>query len=221
MADLDLRPERRNELTARLRAGLETLVPGSSTSLRGSLASGTADPYSDIDLCWVVENESFAKATSAITETATTFLAVQAVRIDPSLARSDRRRLIYLRLVSVPLFWRVDLDLRFRSVASDDRYDDENPAAHDATLWSPAASAIENAAAAIKSSLRGQDDTTSGLLSRGYARIELAPPPEASTVELISGLATACALLSPNLAGLAKEIRQVAEICLRPPQAPS
>src|SRR4051812_48165606 len=126
MADPDLRPELRDELAARLRAGLEAVVPGSSTSLRGSLASRTADPYSDIDLCWVVEDESFATAVSGVPDIAAPGCAVSAVRIDPSLARSDRRRLIYLRMADVPIFWRVDLDIRARSVASDDHYDEGN-----------------------------------------------------------------------------------------------
>ena len=217
MADLDLRPDRRDQLTAELRAGLEALIPGSTTTLRGSLASQTADPYSDIDLCWIAEDESFAAAVSAALGLATTIPAVQAVRIDPSLARSDRRRLVFVRLAKVPLFWRVDLDLRARSVAADDRYDDGNPAARDSTGWSPAASAIENAAAAIKSSVRGREDITSDLLLRGYDRIGLVPPTEASLAELVIGLAESCARMEPGLTNMASEIRQVAEALLEPP----
>jgi hypothetical protein len=76
----------------------------------------------------------------------------------------------------MPLFWRVDLDVRARSVAADDSYDDGNPAARDTAGWSLPASAIENAAAAIKNGVRGQTGITNGLLSRGYERIGLAPP---------------------------------------------
>jgi hypothetical protein len=217
MADLDLRPERRDQLTADLRAGLEALVPGSSSTLRGSLASRTADPYSDIDLGWAVEDESFAAAAAAAAGLAAAIPAVQAVRIDPSLARSDRRRLVFVRLAKVPLFWRVDLDLRARSVAADDQYDDGNPAARDLTGWSPAASAIENAAAAIKSGVRGREDITSGLLSRGYQRIGLVPSPEAGLAELIIGLAESCARMEPGLTDMASEVRQVAEALLKPP----
>jgi hypothetical protein len=88
MADLDLRPERRDQLAAGLRAELEALIPGSATDLRGSLASGTADPYSDIDLCWVVGDKTFTTAVSAAAELAVRLPSVQAVRIDPGLARS-------------------------------------------------------------------------------------------------------------------------------------
>jgi predicted nucleotidyltransferase len=217
MADLDLRPERRDELAAGLRAELEALIPGSATALRGSLASRTADPYSDIDLCWVVEDEAFTAAVSAAAELAATSPAVQAVRLDPSLARSDRRRLVFIRLAGVPLFWRVDLDIRARSVAGRGDYDDGNRDARDAAGWSPAGSAIENAVAAVKSSARGQADVTSGLLSRGYERIGLVPPTRAGSAELIVELAQSCARLEPRLAGLAGEIREVAEILLAPP----
>jgi len=136
MADLDLRPERRDQLAAGLREELEALIPGSSTTLRGSLAARTADPYSDIDLCWVASDQTFPAAVSAAEGLAAKLPSVQAVRVDPGLARSDRRRLVFVRLARVPLFWRVDLDVRTRSVAADDSYDDGNPAARDATGWS-------------------------------------------------------------------------------------
>jgi predicted nucleotidyltransferase len=185
-----------------------------ATALRGSLATGTSDPYSDIDLCWVVDDETFTAAASAAAGLGLRLPSVQAVRIDPGLARSDRRRLVFVRLDRVPLFWRVDLDVRARSVAADDSYDDGNPAARDATGWSPAASAIENAIAAIKSGVRGRADVTSGLLSRGYERIGLAPDPDAGRAELVTRLAESCARLEPRLAGLASEVREAAEALL-------
>src|ERR1022692_343823 len=211
MADLDLRPERRDQLAAGLREELEALIPGSSTTLRGSLAARTADPYSDIDLCWVASDQTFPAAVSAAEGLAAKLPSVQAVRVDPGLARSDRRRLVFVRLARVPLFWRVDLDVRTRSVAADDSYDDGNPAARDATGWSPPASAIENAIAAIKSSVRGRTDVTSGLLTRGYERIGLAPPPDTDLTGLITRLAESCARLEPGLASMASEVREVTE----------
>jgi hypothetical protein len=116
VADLDLRPERRDQLAVGLRAELEGLMPGSSTTLRGSLAAQTADPYSDIDLCWVVADETFPAAVSAVAK----LPSVPAVRLDPGLACSDRRRLVFARLTGMPLFWRVDLDVRQTSLHPDD-----------------------------------------------------------------------------------------------------
>jgi predicted nucleotidyltransferase len=216
MADLDLRPERRDQLAAELRAELEALIPDSSTAVRGSLAAKTADPYSDIDLCWVVRDETFTAAVSAAAGLAAKLPSVQAVRIDPGFARSDRRRLVFARLAEAPVFWRVDLDVRARSVAADDSYDDGNPAARDESGWSRPASAIENAIAAIKSGVRGRADVTSGLLSRGYERIGLVPPPDTGLTELITRLAESCAGLEPGLASMASEVREAAETLLAP-----
>lgn len=212
-----MRPERRDQVAAGLCAELEALVPASIVTIRGSLAVGTADPYSDIDLCWVVPDETFTAAVSAAADLVARVPSVQAVRTDPGLACSDRRRLVFVRLAMVPLFWRVDLDVRARSVAADDHYDDGNPAARDATGWSPPASAIENAIAALKNGVRGRPDATSGLLARGYERIGLALPPDTSLAGLITRLADSCARQDPHLASMADEIRQLTEVLLTPP----
>ncbi|HSZ43596.1 MAG TPA: hypothetical protein VK817_26825 [Trebonia sp.] len=214
MTDLDLRPARRDRLAAGLSAELESLMPRSAVSLRGSLGAGTADEYSDIDLCWAVADESFPAAASAAEDLAGTLPSVRVVRVDPDFARSDRRRLVFLRLAAVPLFWRVDLDVRASSVAADDSYDDGNEAARDLTGWSRPASAIENAIGAIKNGLRGRAGEASGLLSRGYARIGLAAPAEGGPAEHVTGLADACARLEPGLAGLAAEVRELAAALL-------
>ena len=162
----------------------------------------------------MVGDETFTAAVSAAAGLAARLPSVQTVRIDPGLARSDRRRLVFVRLAGVPLFWRVDLDVRVRSVAADDSYDDGNPAARDATGWSPPASAMENAIAAIKSGVRGRTDVTSGLLSRGYQRIGLVPPPDTSLSGLVTELAESCARLEPGLTSMAGEVREVAETLL-------
>jgi predicted nucleotidyltransferase len=244
VTDLDLRPGRRDRLAAGLSADLAALMPGSAVSLRGSLAAGTADEYSDIDLCWTVADESFTVAASAAADLTVRLPSVRVVRLDPDFARSDRRRLVFVRLAAVPLFWRVDLDVRASSVAADDSYDDGNEAARDLTGWSRPASAIENAIGAIKNGLRGRDGETNGLLSRGYARIGLVDPAEAgpaeagpagtgtaqagtaeaspagddlariSLAERVTGLADACARLEPGLALMAAEVREVAAALL-------
>ncbi|MGH3169131.1 MAG: nucleotidyltransferase domain-containing protein [Trebonia sp.] len=215
--DLNLRPERRDQLAARLRAELESFVPGSVTLLRGSLAAGTADPYSDIDLCWVVADEAFAAAVTAAAGLRGKLPSIRAVRMDPGLASSDRRRLVFIRLAGVPLFWRVDLDIRARSIAEDDSYDDGNPLARDTTGWSRPASAIENAIAAIKSGVRCRTDVTDGLLRRGYQRIGLVQSPDSDLTEQITRLAESCARLEPGLTSIANEVREVAEALLVPP----
>jgi len=213
VADLDLRPERRNGLVARLRADLEAAVPGSTTSLRGSLATGSADAYSDIDLCWVVEDAELARAVSLAQSGAVS--GVSTVRVDPDLARSERRRLLFLRLADAPLFWRVDLDIRSRSVATSEHHDEDNLAARDATSWSPAASALENALAAVRSHARGRHEEAGGLLVRGFERIGRELPPGGTPVGSVTDLAHVCADQDPGLTVMAAEVAQLAEALLQ------
>lgn len=212
MADLDLRPERRERLASRLRATLTAVIPGSRASLRGSLAAGTADRYSDIDLRWVVPDDMFAAAVEAAATAARSVRPVSSLRIDPGLARSDRRRLLYLRLAATPLFWRVDLDIRAASAAADDHYDAASPAARSEAGWSRPASAIENAIAAIKAAARGQTCVADGLLSRGYQRLGLDPGLAADLPDRITELADSCAAIEPGLTDMAAEVREVVTV---------
>ena len=134
------------------------------------------------------------------------------LRIDPDLSRSDWRRLVFVRLTGVPLFWRVDLDIRANSVAANDSYDDGNPAARSESGWSRPASAIENAIAAIKAAVRRQGDVASGLLSRGYRRINLGSGSfEDDLPCAIKVLADSCAALEANLTYTAAEVREVVD----------
>lgn len=207
--DLDLRPGRRDQLVAALRGALKAAIVGSRAELRGSLAYGTADPYSDIDLAWIVPDDSFAAAVSAAATAIQSVGTVSSLRQDPDLARSDRRRLVFFRLAYIPLFWRVDLDIRAASVAADDSYDNSNPDARSEDGWSRPASAIENAAGTIKAAVRRQLSTADGLLDRGYRHISLDEVPEADLQSRIITLADSCAALEPGLSGLAAQVGQV------------
>jgi predicted nucleotidyltransferase/predicted ester cyclase len=215
VATLDLSPERRDRLAAELRAALTAAIPDSRAELRGSLACGTADPYSDIDLAWVVPDDMFAAAVESAATAIQSVGAVSSLRRDPDLARSDRRRLLFFRLAGLPLFWRVDLDIRAASVAADSGYDDANPAARSEAGWSRPASAMENAAAAIKAALRGLPSIADGLLSRGYQRIGLDPAPTADLPSRITRLVDSCAALEPGLTALAAEVREVLQAFAR------
>jgi len=214
VADLDLRPERRERLAADHRALLTATVPGSQAALRGSLSSGTADSYSDVDLTWVVPDDMFTAAVASAAAIRSV-VPVSSLRLDPDLALSDRRRLIFVRLAGMPLFWRVDLDIRAASVAADDDYDVANPSARNQAGWSRPASAIENAVAAIKAAARSQTCTADGLLARGCQRIGLDPSPIADLPAEIIRLADSCAALEPDLATLAGEVHQVVSAFVR------
>jgi hypothetical protein len=213
--DLDLSPERRDKLTGKLLAALQRWIPGSRTELRGSLGTGTADGYSDIDICWVVSEEDFTEAVDTLGAALSQCAAVLALRTDPQYARSAAQRVVFARLYGLPLFWRVDIDIRTVAVAADDRYDSVNPDARSDAGWSAPASAIENAVAAIKAAVRGQADTVDDLLRRGCERIGHDPGPHTDVAAAITGLADACATREPRLTRMTAEIHQVADRLLR------
>jgi hypothetical protein len=216
VADLDLQPERRDKLTGKLLAALQGWVPGSRAQLRGSLGAGTADGYSDIDICWVVRDQDFTEAVDTLGAALSQCTAVLSLRTDPGFARSARRRVIFARLNGMPLFWRVDLDIRADPVATDDRDDAGTRDVRSEAGWSAPASAIENAVEAIKTAVRGQSDTADGLLRRGFKRIGRDPTPSVDLADMVTDLADACAAQEPRLATMAAEVREVADHLLRP-----
>ena len=211
MPDLDLRPQRRDDLVAQLTVALEAAVNGSEVRLRGSLATGTADSYSDVDLLWVVPEGHLTAAEGALRGAIEGVAGgLDGLRVDPDWVRSDRRRLVYARLTGVPFFWRVDIDLRERSIADDDTYDADNPAAREEEGWSRPASAMENAGGAVKQIIRGNLLEVDGLLQRGYERIGLRFDPRMDRSRAIEALAGACAVREPGLASRAAEVAWLA-----------
>jgi hypothetical protein len=211
VADLDLRPERRDKLTGKLLSALQGWFPGSRAQLRGSLADGTGDDYSDIDICWLVPDQDFTEAVDTLRPALSQCAAVLALRSDPEFARSAGRRVVFARLHGLPLFWRVDIDIRADSTGADNRRDADDPDARSDAGWSAPASAIENAVAATKAAVRGRPDTADALLRRGFDRIgHEHPGSDAVLADAITSLAAACALQEPGLTRMSAEIRQVA-----------
>ena len=121
--------DERARLVADLQAELTAAVPNSVALLRGSLAEGRADPYSDIDLLWDVPDADFSPAIAELPVTLSHVRPVASLRFDPDFQHSARRRLAFIRFAGVPLFWRVDLDVFARSVGRDPDYDRDNPSA--------------------------------------------------------------------------------------------
>jgi hypothetical protein len=214
-ADLDLSRERRDKLTGKLRASLQGWIPGSRTELRGSLRTGTADEYSDIGICWVVPDQDFNESVDTLGAALSQCSAVLALCTDPGFAHSAERRVVFARLSRMPLFWRVDIDIRAGSAATDDHYQVGNPDAPSDTGWPAPAGAIENAIAAIKAAARGQANTAEALLRRGCDQIAHTPYPTADLADAIAGLSHACATQEPRLARMAAEVRQLADHFLR------
>lgn len=146
----------RDLLVTDLRRALTTACPGSSVSLRGSLAAGTADQYSDIDLAWTVPD--LAAAVRLAPAAVGAVQPVMSVRIDPDF-RADQRLLFFL-FEDLPLFWRLDLDIHgpASSVVPD-------------AAWSLPASALANAVGAIKALRRDRPEQAGDLLIRAFQRL--------------------------------------------------
>jgi predicted nucleotidyltransferase len=213
VVDLDLRPERRAALVNNLAEALRVAVAGSEISLRGSLATGEADEFSDIDLLWVVPRDRFTAAVACVQETLAAISPVNSARSDPEFEGSSNRRLLFIQLAKVPLFWRIDLEVR-----SSSEHEPAKPLPVEAPLsgaeWSAAASAAANAAATIKAVLRGRLAEARGLLERGFYRIGETFDPAESWTEAVVRLARSSGAVDPNVAPFGQEVADLAVVLL-------
>lgn len=201
----------RATLAAAVRSALEAACPGSRATLIGSLAAGTADAFSDIDVEWVVPDARFLASVTAAPEALARLRPVAAVRSDPEFHHSDRRRLLFVRFADVPLFWRLDLSVRAESIAHEADYDAGNPAARaEEGEWSRPASALANALGAVKAVGRRRPDDARGLLDRGFARIGEDDRATGDWAADITRLARAAARRDPALTELSCQVAALA-----------
>ncbi|WP_307797633.1 nucleotidyltransferase domain-containing protein [Streptomyces laculatispora] len=205
----DLDPARRAALAREVLCALRTHCAGSRAEPRGSLARGTADAYSDIDLLWIVPDGRFEDCVAAVPDLLGTVRGVASLRVDPDLGNSRKRRLLFVDFDRLPLFWRLDLEIVARSVAGRPGYDQDNPSAR-RDDWSRPASALANAVAAVKAVLRGQPQTARGLLERGFARIGVADTVSGDWFADITRLAEAAAAIEPARGPLAERVVRLA-----------
>ena len=202
-----MNPETRDAVAGEIRAVLASSCPGSRVELRGSLADGTADVYSDIDLAWTVPDERFGAAVASVPDVLGGLRPLESVRSDPDFQLSTRRRLLFVLFRDLPLFWRLDLEIRAASAEGDTT--DEPGAA--GTGWSPYASAVANAVAAIKAVRRGRFDDARGLVDRGFERIGSRDRASGDWAADITRLAEQAA--SPEVGDLSRRVRElVAEL---------
>jgi len=204
---LRLDSEVREALTRRILTAFEGAAPGSISQLRGSLADGSSDPYSDIDILWEVPDELFEVSVNRIADILATAHPVEFLRSAPDFQNSDRRRLFFVQFQDMPLFWRADIDVFARSVQRDFQYDVNNKAAR-GDDWSLTHSALMNAIAAVKALLRHEEDKARQLLVRGFQRVGLAIP-KGDYWELILELAEGVATIDPTKAELARRIAEL------------
>lgn len=206
----ELDPARRAALAREVLTALAAHCPGSHAELRGSLARGTADAYSDIDVAWTVPDDRFEPCVAAAGDVLGTVRGVGSLRTDPDLRHSRARRLLFVGFDGVPLFWRLDLEITARSAAGRPVPAPAGPP-EPGDDWSRPASALANAVAAVKAVLRGQPETARGLLERGFARIGAEDPVTGNWAEDITRLAGAAAAREAAHGPLADRVRRLVE----------
>lgn len=199
----------RDELAGAVIAALTAAGPGSRAGLLGSLAAGTADGYSDIDVEWVVPDGRLDACAAQARSVLERVRPVAAVRTSPDFLHSPMRRLLFVRFTGVPLFWRLDLAVREASAPVDPAFDEPVAPARD-DEWSRPASALANALGAVKALARGRFEDARGLLDRGFARIGVADSASGRWVNDITRLARAAVAQEPGLTPLAEETVQLA-----------
>ncbi|MGW2845507.1 hypothetical protein [Streptomyces sp. NPDC001274] len=200
-----LDPEWRDAFAEELIRALAAYCPGSRAEPRGSLARGTADAYSDIDLAWTVPGDRFADCLAAARGVLGAVRPLDSLRTDPDTRESGGRRLLFAAFRGLPLFWRVDLEV----VAAGGGAGGPVPPADDD--WSRPASALANAVAATKAVLRGRPEDARGLLERGLGRIDAPEGPSGQWFADILRLAGIAAEREPGLGPLADRVRALAE----------
>lgn len=207
MKQLELDTNIRAALAQRILFALENAAPGSSAQLRGSLAEGRADAYSDIDALWEVPDELFQISIDGIAATLANVHGIASLRSAPEFQNSDRRRLIFVQFEDMPLFWRADIDIFAWSVHQDLAYDLHNESSK-GNNWSLTHSALMNTVAAIKALLRHEKEIAQQLLIRGFERVGLVPP-GGSSQELILELNRSIAEMDATQVALTRRITEL------------
>ncbi|MFE6662090.1 hypothetical protein ACFVFH_00795 [Streptomyces sp. NPDC057697] len=200
-----LDPARRAAFARELSRALTAHCPGSRAEPRGSLARGTADAYSDIDLAWTVPGDRFDACVAAVPEVLRAVRPLDSLRTDPESRNSRERRLVFAAFRGLPLFWRVDLEIAATPAAPG-----EGRATAHGDDWSPYASALANAVAATKAVLRGQPQNARGLLERGLRRAGAPDGPTGRWFDDIRRLAETAAAREPGLSPLADRVLRLA-----------
>jgi hypothetical protein len=206
--DLDLTEERRERVVRSMIVALEAAIDGSTFLLRGSLADGTADRYSDIDAVWIVPDGCLPGAVDRVSATLDTVRRVASARVDHSESR-ERQRLVLVTFADLPVFWRFDLAIQ--EVSGPGALIGRGPAPSE---WSLPESALANAVAAIKALARGKTSVARGLLERGYQRVGETYERGASWRTDVARLAQLAGHADPSIAARADKVRRVAEALL-------
>ncbi|MFJ9854557.1 hypothetical protein [Streptomyces sp. NPDC101150] len=93
-------------------AALRTYCPEGRVELRGPLATATHDRYSGVDLRWTVPGERFAGVAAGVGDHLAGSHPLLTARSDPDFHHAPDRRLLTYFFRDLPLFRRLDLEIR-------------------------------------------------------------------------------------------------------------
>jgi hypothetical protein len=182
---------------------LETLTAASSEGdvcLIGSLAKPEgADVFSDIDLRWTIPPRQAPGLLQSLRPTLQRVGTVESLRVDPD-APPDVR-LVFVRFVGWPLWWRVDLEIHSAGSGS--------MGVPGSDPWSPHESACMGVVVTLKALARGRPEAAEDLFVRARRRVNAADVAGAWSQRigsLLDGIATS----SPDSADLVARTRQLA-----------
>ena len=146
-------------------ATLQRHLAPAEVTFRGSLLSGDADEYSDVDLHARVrcrlDQELFGSLAACLTER----FGRLTVRYDPDYRNDTRAQYLTITLHEYPIFWRLDL------VVTSDRdsprkYPDPFPE------WSVATSAFWNLVWAVKYGRRGRPEVAADYVAAACDKLQ-------------------------------------------------
>jgi len=200
---LELDVAQRTRTTAAIIEALQGACPDSICELRGSLAAGTADAYSDIDLRWTVGDADFHGACRKVGQMLEGIGEVASLRADRDSATHPTYRLMFARLTALPLFWRIDLEIISRDHDPEAIQPQRKPGS-----WSATNSALMCAVAAIKAFLRRDPEAGAHLVSKGFERIHI-PVPAVSPRRQVLVLAETIYDTDDAYVPLAAQVRQL------------
>ncbi len=139
-------------------------------SFRGSIASGTYDSYSDVDLFASVQVPLDNPFYSSLEEHLISLYGPALIRYDPEDRPNPRVQTMFITFYQLPLFWRLDLTLH-SGIHTEKKFPDPFPS------WNPCISALMNILWAVKSEKRHQIHIANHHLSCACAKLSIQPFP--------------------------------------------
>ncbi len=196
-----------------LKGALERSIRQSEVKPADRLPFG-ADELSDIELSWVVPDDSFEPALDVVGRIASHALAL--VAVDPRSAGSPQQRRFLLQFKNLPLFWRINLKVRCDSAPGVEDYDPGMGQAHSEDGSDRAARALMNAMAAVRALRLGQVTVADRLIQESFECLEHPVSPAWDPARALHNLVQACQDQDPTLQPVVAGARELIDVMVPP-----